>query len=72
MHFCDRRQFEGFYLKSSFVVFSPSLESSVHEGSNGNDNDGSICGSDSAFYKQSEGERRGDERATFCGGGADG
>ncbi|XP_068438270.1 rab effector MyRIP isoform X1 [Clinocottus analis] len=28
-------------------------ESSVHEGSN--DNDGSICGSDSAFYKQSEG-----------------
>ncbi|XP_053198456.1 rab effector MyRIP isoform X1 [Scomber japonicus] len=30
-------------------------ESSVHEGSTGNDNDGSICGSDSAFYKQSEG-----------------
>ncbi|XP_077410874.1 rab effector MyRIP isoform X2 [Vanacampus margaritifer] len=29
-------------------------ESSVHEGSFGNDNDGSICGSDS-FYKQSEG-----------------
>ncbi|XP_068160102.1 rab effector MyRIP [Antennarius striatus] len=29
-------------------------ESSVHEGSTGNDNDGSICGSDS-FYKQSEG-----------------
>ncbi|KAM6908734.1 rab effector MyRIP [Lycodopsis pacificus] len=28
-------------------------ESSVHEGSN--DNDGSICGSDAAFYKQSEG-----------------
>ncbi|XP_029934703.1 rab effector MyRIP isoform X2 [Myripristis murdjan] len=28
-------------------------ESSYHEGSN--DNDGSICGSDSAFYKQSEG-----------------
>ncbi|XP_069368164.1 rab effector MyRIP isoform X4 [Paralichthys olivaceus] len=28
-------------------------ESSVHDGSN--DNDGSICGSDSAFYKQSEG-----------------
>lgn len=37
-------------------VCPPSLsESSVHEGSN--DNDGSICGSDSAFYKQSEGER---------------
>ncbi|KAK5850211.1 hypothetical protein PBY51_014479 [Eleginops maclovinus] len=30
-------------------------KSSVHEGSTGNDNDGSICGSDSAFYKQSEG-----------------
>ncbi|KAM7390592.1 hypothetical protein PAMA_008660 [Pampus argenteus] len=30
-------------------------DSSVHEGSTGNDNDGSICGSDSAFYKQSEG-----------------
>ncbi|XP_077591989.1 rab effector MyRIP [Stigmatopora nigra] len=30
-------------------------ESSVHEGSFGNDNDGSICGSDSVFYKQSEG-----------------
>ncbi|XP_051910393.1 rab effector MyRIP isoform X1 [Hippocampus zosterae] len=30
-------------------------ESSVHEGSLGNDNDGSICGSDSVFYKQSEG-----------------
>ncbi|XP_041670290.1 rab effector MyRIP isoform X1 [Cheilinus undulatus] len=30
-------------------------ESSVHEGSTGNDNDGSICGSDSAFYRQSEG-----------------
>ncbi|XP_040922282.1 rab effector MyRIP isoform X7 [Toxotes jaculatrix] len=30
-------------------------ESSVHEGSTGNDNDGSVCGSDSAFYKQSEG-----------------
>ncbi|XP_071058841.1 LOW QUALITY PROTEIN: rab effector MyRIP-like, partial [Pseudochaenichthys georgianus] len=28
-------------------------ESSAHEGSN--DNDGSVCGSDSAFYKQSEG-----------------
>ncbi|KAM9337231.1 rab effector MyRIP [Symphorus nematophorus] len=28
-------------------------ESSIHEGSN--DNDGSVCGSDSAFYKQSEG-----------------
>ncbi|XP_074477603.1 rab effector MyRIP isoform X2 [Sebastes fasciatus] len=36
-------------------AFSDLLESSVHEGSNGNDNDGSICGSDSAFYKQSEG-----------------
>ncbi|XP_008293757.1 rab effector MyRIP [Stegastes partitus] len=30
-------------------------ESSVHEGSTGNDNDGSVCGSDSVFYKQSEG-----------------
>ncbi|XP_024910097.1 rab effector MyRIP isoform X3 [Cynoglossus semilaevis] len=30
-------------------------ESSVHEGSICNDNDGSICGSDSAFYRQSEG-----------------
>ncbi|XP_077480193.1 rab effector MyRIP isoform X2 [Stigmatopora argus] len=30
-------------------------ESSNHEGSFGNDNDGSICGSDSVFYKQSEG-----------------
>nr|XP_020508699.1 rab effector MyRIP [Labrus bergylta] len=30
-------------------------DSSVHEGSTGNDNDGSICGSDSAFYRQSEG-----------------
>ncbi|XP_029698945.1 rab effector MyRIP isoform X1 [Takifugu rubripes] len=30
-------------------------ESSIHEGSIYNDNDGSICGSDSAFYKQSEG-----------------
>ncbi|CAM9294895.1 unnamed protein product [Lampetra planeri] len=29
------------------------VQSSVHEGSN--DNDGSVCGSDSAFYKQSEG-----------------
>ncbi|XP_056155730.1 rab effector MyRIP [Lampris incognitus] len=29
------------------------LEGSVHDGSN--DNDGSVCGSDSAFYKQSEG-----------------
>ncbi|XP_037613129.1 rab effector MyRIP isoform X2 [Sebastes umbrosus] len=36
-------------------AFSDLPESSVHEGSNGNDNDGSICGSDSAFYKQSEG-----------------
>lgn len=42
---------------SSDVSLSPSLESSVHEGSTGNDNDGSICGSDSAFYKQSEGKR---------------
>lgn len=57
LHFCDRRQFEGFYLKTSFVVLSSPLESSAHEGSN--DNDGSICGSDSAFYKQSEGERCG-------------
>lgn len=39
-----------------FVTFFP--ESSVHEGSICNDNDGSICGSDSAFYRQSEGERR--------------
>ncbi|XP_029002212.1 rab effector MyRIP isoform X2 [Betta splendens] len=30
-------------------------ESSVHEGSTGNDNDGSVCGSDSFFFKQSEG-----------------
>ncbi|XP_061614037.1 rab effector MyRIP isoform X2 [Phyllopteryx taeniolatus] len=30
-------------------------EISIHEGSFGNDNDGSICGSDSVFYKQSEG-----------------
>nr|XP_057915340.1 rab effector MyRIP isoform X2 [Doryrhamphus excisus] len=30
-------------------------ESSVHEGSFCNDNDGSVCGSDSVFYKQSEG-----------------
>lgn len=41
---------------------SPSLcssqESSVHEGSIGNDNDGSVCGSDSAFYRQSEGRWR--------------
>ncbi|XP_028424652.1 rab effector MyRIP isoform X3 [Perca flavescens] len=36
-------------------AFSDLPESSVHEGSTGNDNDGSICGSDSAFYKQSEG-----------------
>ncbi|XP_053715863.1 rab effector MyRIP isoform X1 [Synchiropus splendidus] len=36
-------------------AFSELPESSVHEGSIGNDNDGSICGSDSAFYKQSEG-----------------
>ncbi|XP_032359497.1 rab effector MyRIP isoform X3 [Etheostoma spectabile] len=34
-------------------AFSDLPESSVHEGSN--DNDGSVCGSDSAFYKQSEG-----------------
>ncbi|XP_039900048.1 rab effector MyRIP isoform X1 [Simochromis diagramma] len=34
-------------------TFSDLPESSVHEGSN--DNDGSVCGSDSAFYKQSEG-----------------
>ncbi|XP_041824563.1 rab effector MyRIP isoform X2 [Melanotaenia boesemani] len=33
--------------------FSDLPESSVHEGSN--DNDGSVCGSDSVFYKQSEG-----------------
>ncbi|XP_074549453.1 rab effector MyRIP isoform X2 [Halichoeres trimaculatus] len=36
-------------------AFSELPESSVHEGSTGNDNDGSICGSDSAFYRQSEG-----------------
>ncbi|XP_068615180.1 rab effector MyRIP-like [Brachionichthys hirsutus] len=36
-------------------AFSDLPDSSVHEGSTGNDNDGSICGSDSAFYKQSEG-----------------
>ncbi|XP_029313864.1 LOW QUALITY PROTEIN: rab effector MyRIP [Cottoperca gobio] len=36
-------------------VLSDLPESSNHEGSTGNDNDGSICGSDSAFYKQSEG-----------------
>ncbi|KAI9518712.1 hypothetical protein NQZ68_035104 [Dissostichus eleginoides] len=36
-------------------VFSCDVKSSVHEGSTGNDNDGSVCGSDSAFYKQSEG-----------------
>ncbi|XP_027130203.1 rab effector MyRIP isoform X3 [Larimichthys crocea] len=36
-------------------AFSDLPESSVHEGSTGNDNDGSVCGSDSAFYKQSEG-----------------
>ncbi|KAG7523678.1 rab effector isoform X1 [Solea senegalensis] len=36
-------------------VLSDLPESSVHEGSTGNDNDGSICGSDSAFYRQSEG-----------------
>ncbi|GLD54844.1 rab effector MyRIP isoform X1, partial [Lates japonicus] len=35
--------------------FSDLPESSVHEGSTGYDNDGSICGSDSAFYRQSEG-----------------
>ncbi|KAL1006828.1 hypothetical protein UPYG_G00077690 [Umbra pygmaea] len=33
--------------------FSDLPESSVHDGSN--DNDGSICGSDSTFYRQSEG-----------------
>lgn len=33
------------------------VESSVHEGSVYNDNDGSVCGSDSAFYKQSEGKK---------------
>ncbi|XP_018548635.1 rab effector MyRIP isoform X2 [Lates calcarifer] len=36
-------------------AFSDLPESSVHEGSTGYDNDGSICGSDSAFYRQSEG-----------------
>ncbi|XP_028289230.1 LOW QUALITY PROTEIN: rab effector MyRIP-like [Parambassis ranga] len=36
-------------------TFSDLPESSVHEGSTGNDNDGSVCGSDSVFYKQSEG-----------------
>ncbi|XP_008436820.1 rab effector MyRIP isoform X3 [Poecilia reticulata] len=34
-------------------AFSDLPESSVHDGSN--DNDGSVCGSDSVFYKQSEG-----------------
>ncbi|XP_047204910.1 rab effector MyRIP isoform X1 [Girardinichthys multiradiatus] len=34
-------------------AFSDLPESSVHDGSN--DNDGSICGSDSVFYRQSEG-----------------
>lgn len=43
-----------------FPVFSVS-ESSVQEESN--DNDGSLCGSDSVFYKQSEGERHVDEQA---------
>lgn len=56
--------FESFYLKASFHGLCVS-ESSVHEGSN--DNDGSVCGSDSAFYKQSEGEGCGDGRAAFCG-----
>lgn len=58
IHSC---QFEGFYLLTLLSVSF--VESSVHEGSN--DNDGSICGSDSLFYKQSEGERRGDERAAI-------
>ncbi|KAG7237011.1 hypothetical protein INR49_032943, partial [Caranx melampygus] len=48
MQLCDRRQFE-------YVISLYLSESSVHEGSTGNDNDGSVCGSDSAFYKQSEG-----------------
>ncbi|XP_054893803.1 rab effector MyRIP isoform X4 [Poeciliopsis prolifica] len=34
-------------------TFSDLPESSVHDGSN--DNDGSVCGSDSVFYRQSEG-----------------
>ncbi|XP_007547917.2 rab effector MyRIP isoform X3 [Poecilia formosa] len=34
-------------------AFSDLPESSVHDGSN--DNDGSVCGSDSIFYRQSEG-----------------
>lgn len=33
-------------------------EVSIHEGGVCNDNDGSVCGSDSAFYKQSEGKER--------------
>ncbi|XP_059901792.1 rab effector MyRIP [Gadus macrocephalus] len=37
---------------------SPPFESSVQEGSN--DNDDSVCGSDSAFYKQSEGHSMAD------------
>ncbi|CAJ1082313.1 rab effector MyRIP isoform X4 [Xyrichtys novacula] len=41
-------------------AFSELPESSVHEGSTGNDNDGSICGSDSAFYRQSEGHSMAD------------
>ncbi|XP_061821561.2 rab effector MyRIP isoform X1 [Nerophis lumbriciformis] len=36
-------------------ALSDLAESSVHEGSFYNDNDGSVCGSDSVFYKQSEG-----------------
>lgn len=35
----------------------------MHEGSN--DNDGSVCGSDSAFYRQSEGERCREGRAAI-------
>lgn len=50
-------------LTASFRTFCVP-ESSIHEGSN--DNDGSVCGSDSAFYKQSEGERCSDGRAAFC------
>lgn len=58
LHSCVSCQFEVCH--PAFLW--PSIESSVHEGSTGNDNDGSVCGSDSAFYKQSEGKRRGDER----------
>lgn len=54
LHLHDIRQFEALY---SFIHLDFSLaESSVHEGSTGNDNDGSVCGSDSFFFKQSEGE----------------